>query len=42
MNEENGCKQHIIKMINEVDDDGTLEYLDTFIRLFLQKWGDAK
>lgn len=32
-------KKNIIGMINMVDDMGTLEYLNTFIRLFLNEWG---
>lgn len=29
----------IIEMIYKVDNIGTLEYLHTFIKLFLEKWG---
>lgn len=32
-------KGKIIEMINKIENDGTLEYLHTFIRLFLEKWG---
>ena len=33
-------KKEIIEMINEIKKTGTLEYLYTFIKLFLEKWGD--
>lgn len=33
-------KEQIIQMINSTKDGGTLEYLCTFIKLFLQKWGN--
>nr|DAM88195.1 MAG TPA: protein of unknown function (DUF3067) [Caudoviricetes sp.]DAO52733.1 MAG TPA: protein of unknown function (DUF3067) [Caudoviricetes sp.] len=36
---EEDYKKHIIDMINKINDAGTLEYLHTFIRLFLMKWG---
>lgn len=29
----------IIEMIGGVKDQGTLEYLHTFIKLFIEKWG---
>ena len=32
-------KTKIIKMIERVNNNGTLEYLHTFIKLFLEKWG---
>lgn len=32
-------KKKIIEMIENVNNHGTLEYLYTFIRLFLEKWG---
>lgn len=32
-------RQKIIEMINKIDNLGTLEYLYTFIKLFLEKWG---
>ena len=32
-------KTKMIKMIEDVNNDGTLEYLHTFIKLFLEKWG---
>lgn len=32
-------KEQIIKMITKIEDAGTLEYLHTFIKLFLEKWG---
>lgn len=33
------CKENIIKMINGIQNQGTLEYLNRFIELFLQHWG---
>lgn len=38
-NENIDNKEKIIKMINKIEDAGTLEYLHTFIKLFLEKWG---
>ena len=32
-------KRKIIEMVNKVDNQGILEYLYTFIRLFLERWG---
>ena len=32
-------KKRIIDMINKINDAGTLEYLHSFIKLFLSKWG---
>lgn len=32
-------KEKIIEMIQGINNVGTLEYLETFIRLFLKKWG---
>lgn len=32
-------KTKIIQMIESIKNDGTLEYLHTFIKLFLEKWG---
>ena len=32
-------KTEIIKMIKNINNSGTLEYLYTFIKLFLEKWG---
>lgn len=32
-------KEELIKMINKIENAGTLEYLHTFIKLFLEKWG---
>lgn len=29
----------IVEMVNSINDTGTLEYLYTFIKLFLKKWG---
>jgi len=39
MKEKEIYKQRITEMINSIKDTGTLEYLYTFIRLFLEKWG---
>lgn len=33
------CKEKIIEMVNSVNNEGLLEYLHTFIKLFLEKWG---
>ena len=33
-------REQIIQMINSTKDGGTLEYLCTFIKLFLEKWGN--
>lgn len=33
-------KKEIIVMINGIKKTGTLEYLYTFIKLFLEKWGN--
>lgn len=32
-------KAELIKMIENVKDEGTVSYLFTFIKLFLEKWG---
>lgn len=32
-------KIKIIEMVEKIENVGTLEYLYTFIRLFLEKWG---
>lgn len=32
-------KENIIKMINGIENLGTLEYLNRFIELFLGEWG---
>lgn len=32
-------KEKIIEMVNSVNNEGLLEYLHTFIKLFLEKWG---
>ena len=33
-------KKEIIEMINGIKKTGTLEYLHTFIKLFLERWGN--
>lgn len=35
-------KQKLHELIDSISDSGTVEYLVTFITLFLQKWGGAK
>ena len=41
--DDGGTKKHYIseitEMISKINDAGTLEYLHTFIKLFLKKWG---
>lgn len=32
-------KEMLVKMIEGIQDDAKIEYLYTFIRLFLEKWG---
>lgn len=32
-------RENIIRMINSIEKPGILEYLNTFIKLFLEKWG---
>lgn len=32
-------KKELIEMIQKIEKTGTLEYLYTFIKLFLEKWG---
>lgn len=32
-------KQKIIELVEKINNQGTLEYLYTFIKLFLEKWG---
>ena len=32
-------KKKLIRLIERVNDDSKLEYLYTFIKLFLEKWG---
>lgn len=32
-------KEHIIGMIEELEREDILEYLETFIRLYIEKWG---
>jgi hypothetical protein len=32
-------RTELIEMIKNIPDNGTLEYLHTFIKLFLEKWG---
>lgn len=32
-------KRRIIEMVEGIENAGTLEYLHTFLKLFLEKWG---
>lgn len=32
-------KKSIIQMIEKIERKGTIEYLHTFIKLFIEKWG---
>lgn len=32
-------REKIVEMVNEIENAGTLEYLYTFIKLFIEKWG---
>lgn len=32
-------KQKIVKLVEKIENPGILEYLYTFIKLFLEKWG---
>lgn len=38
----NDNKQKLHNLIDGISDSGTLEYLATFIALFLAKWGGVK
>lgn len=35
-------KQRLHALIDSISDNGTVEYLVTFITLFLEKWGGVK
>lgn len=35
-------KQKLHELIDSISDSGTVEYLVTFITLFLEKWGGIK
>lgn len=37
--EKNYYKEKIIEMVDGIEDTCVLEYLHTFIKLFLEKWG---
>ena len=39
VNEKEVYRQRIIEMVEKIDNAGTLEYLHTFIKLFLERWG---
>lgn len=32
-------RKELLDIISEIKDAGTIEYLHTFIKLFLEKWG---
>lgn len=38
-NEKEFYRERIIKMINQINRTDILEYLETFIRLYIEKWG---
>ena len=37
--EKNDYREKMIEMINSITNEGTLEYLYTFLQLFIKKWG---
>lgn len=37
--ETENLRLQLIEMIDKIKDAGTIEYLHTFIKLFLEKWG---
>lgn len=39
LNEKELYKRKIIEMVEKIEDADILEYLHTFIKLFLEKWG---
>ena len=39
MNEKVIYKRKIIELVEKIENPGILEYLYTFIKLFLEKWG---
>lgn len=39
VNEKEFYRERIIEMVKKIDNAGTLEYLHTFIKLFLERWG---
>ncbi len=38
-NEKEFYRKEIIKMVEKIENKSILEYLHTFIKLFLEKWG---
>ena len=32
-------KEELLHIISDINDAGTIEYLHTFIKLFMEKWG---
>ncbi len=39
MYEKEDYRKMIMEMIEKIENAGTLEYLHTFIKLFLERWG---
>lgn len=39
LREKNYYKDRIIELVEKIENPGILEYLYTFIKLFLEKWG---
>ncbi len=39
INEKEFYRKEIIKMVEKIENKSILEYLHTFIKLFLEKWG---
>lgn len=39
VNEKEEYKKQIVEMIEKIENAGTLSYLHTFIKLFLERWG---
>ena len=33
------CKEELLHIISDINDAGTIEYLHTFIKLFMERWG---
>ena len=33
------CKEELLHIISDINDAGTIEYLHTFIKLFIERWG---
>lgn len=39
LKEKDYYREKIIELVEKINNQGTLEYLYTFIKLFLEKWG---